>query len=206
MALHGNWISFFMIKGIIKFFTTKLFLGKVFDSIRSNFLITSITLLILVSIFYVPYEYFNYLEFKERFPDDIFGVNFLLVRPVILILVALFFIISTHQKIKKIDQDHIEKIKREEQEKLEKIRIAKEKLEGLKSSIQLAEQTVSKPVVGAGAGAAIGAVAGGSLGIAGKVAGAMIAVNGGWILAPIGAVIGYLGVKAFNKKNKENKK
>ena len=56
------------------------------------------------------------------------------------------------------------------------------------------------------AGAAVGAVAGGSLGIAGKVAGVMIAVNGGWILAPIGAVIGYLGVKAFNKKNKENKK
>ncbi len=101
-----------MIKGIIKIFTTKLFFGKVFDSIRSNFLITSITLLILVSIFYVPYEYFNYLEFKERFPDDIFGVNFLLVRPVILILVALFLIILTHKKIKKIDQDHIEEIKR----------------------------------------------------------------------------------------------
>jgi hypothetical protein len=60
----------------------------------------------------VPYEYFNYLEFKERFPDDIFGVNFLLVRPVILILVALFLIILTHKKIKKIDQDHIEEIKR----------------------------------------------------------------------------------------------
>jgi len=194
-----------MIKGIIKFFTTKLFFGKVFDSIRSNFLITSIPLLILVSIFYVPYEYFNYLEFKERFPDDIFGVNFLLVRPVILIFVALFLIISTHQKIKKIDQDHIEKIKREEQEKLEQIRLAREKLKSI-TPIQLAEQTVSKPVVGAGAGAAIGAVAGGSLGIAGKVAGVMIAVNGGWILAPIGAVIGYLGFKAFNKKNKENKK
>ena len=112
-----------MIKGIIKFFTTKLFLGKVFDSIRSNFLITSITLLILVSIFYVPYEYFNYLEFKERFPDDIFGVNFLLVRPVILILVFLFFIILTHQRIKKNDQDRKEKIKREESDK---IRRAKE--------------------------------------------------------------------------------
>ena len=184
-----------MIKGIIKFFTTKLFFGKVFDSIRSNFLITSITLLILVSIFYVPYEYFNYLEFKERFPDDIFGVNFLLVRPVILILVALFLIISTHQKIKKIDQDRIEKIRREEQEKLEK-KLAKEKL---------ADKTV-KPVVVGGFGAVIGALLGGSLGVAGKLAGVMIAVNGGWILAPIGAVFGFLGVKAFNKKNKENKK
>ena len=77
-----------------------------------------------------------------------------------------------------------------------------EKLENLKSStpVQLAEKTITKPVVGAGAGAAIGAVAGGSLGVAGKLAGVMIAVNGGWILAPIGAVIGYLGFKAFNKK------
>ena len=193
-----------MIKGIIKFFTTKLFLGKAFDSIRSNFLITSIPLLILVSIFYVPFEYFNYLESKERFPDDIFGVNFLLVRPVILILGVLFLIISTHHKIKKNDQDHIEEIKREEQEKLEKNRIAKEKIEELKSStpIQLVEKTVSEPVVGAGAGTAIGALVGGSLGIAGKVAGTVVAVNGGWVLAPIGAAIGYLGVKAFNKKNK----
>ena len=197
-----------MIKGIIKFFTTKLFFGKAFDLMKSNFLITSISLLLLVSIFYVPYEYFNYLESKGRFPDDIFGVNFLLVRPVILILVALFLIISTHQKIKKIDQDHIEKIKREEQEKLEKIRLAKEKLEKLKSStpIQLAGKTVSKPVVGAGTGAAIGAVAGGSLGVAGKFVGVMVAVNGGLILAPIGAVCGFLGFKALNKKNKENKK
>ena len=197
-----------MIKGIMKFFTAKLFFGKAFDLMKSNFLITSISLLLLVSIFYVPYEYFNYLEFKERFPGDIFGVNFLLVRPVILILVALFLIISTHQKIKKIDQDHIEKIKREEQEKLEKNRIAKEKMEELKSStpIQLVEKTVSEPVFGAGAGTAIGVVLGGSLGVAGKVAGVTIAVNGGWVLAPIGAVIGYLGFKTFNKKNKENKK
>ena len=53
--------------------------------------------------------------------------------------------------------------------------------------------------------AALGALVGGSLGVAGKFAGVMIAVNGALILAPIGAVIGYLGFKAFNKKNKENK-
>ena len=64
-----------MIKGIIKIFTTKLVFGKAFDLIRSNFLITAISLLMLVSIFYVPYEYFNYLESKGRFPDDIFGMR-----------------------------------------------------------------------------------------------------------------------------------
>ena len=191
-----------MIKGIIKFFTAKLFFGQFTRFVKSNFLITTVPLLVIISIFYVPYEYFNYLEFKEKFPNDIFGVNFLLVRPAILIIVALIVIFSIHNKLRKIEQERIEKIKKEEQERLEKIRAAKEKLENLKSStpVQLAEKTITKPVVGAGAGAAIGAVAGGSLGVAGKLAGVMIAVNGGWILAPIGAVIGYLGFKAFNKK------
>lgn len=191
-----------MIKGIIKFFTTKLFFGKLIEIIKSNFLITSIPALIIISIFYVPSEYFSYLEFKERFPEDVFGVNFILIRPVILILVALFVIFSINKKLKQIEQERIEKIRKEEQEKLEKIRIAKEKLEKLKSStpVQLAEKTVSKPLIGAGAGAALGAVAGGSLGVAGKLAGVMIAVNGGWVLAPIGAAIGYLGFKVFSKK------
>ena len=191
-----------MIKGIIKFFTAKLFFGQLTSFVKSNFLITTVPLLVIISIFYVPYEYFNYLEFKEKFPNDIFGVNFLLVRPAILIIVALIVIFSIHNKLRKIEQERIEKIKKDEQERLEKIRAAKEKLENLKSStpVQLAEKTITKPVVGAGAGAAIGAVAGGSLGVAGKLAGVMIAVNGGWILAPIGAVIGYLGFKAFNKK------
>jgi hypothetical protein len=191
-----------MIKGIIKFFTAKLFFGQLTSFVKSNFLITTVPLLVIISIFYVPYEYFNYLEFKEKFPNDIFGVNFLLIRPAIFIIVALIVIFSIHNKLKKIEQKRIEKIKKEEQERLEKIRAAKEKLENLKSStpVQLAEKTITKPVVGAGAGAAIGAVAGGSLGVAGKLAGVMIAVNGGWILAPIGAVIGYLGFKAFNKK------
>ena len=191
-----------MIKGIIKFFTAKLFFGQLTSFVKSNFLITTVPLLVIISIFYIPYEYFNYLEFKERFPNDIFGVNFLLVRPAILIIVAFIVIFSIHNKLKKIEQERIEKINKEEQERLEKIRAAKEKLENLKSStpVQLAEKTITKPVVGAGAGAAIGAVAGGSLGVAGKLAGVMIAVNGGWILAPIGAVIGYLGFKAFNKK------
>ena len=38
----------------------------------------------------------------------------------------------------------------------------------------------------------------------GKLAGVMIAINGGWVLAPIGAAIGWLGIKVFDK-NKEKK-
>ena len=70
-----------MIKGVIKFFTAKIFFANLINLIKSNFLITTVPLLILISIFYVPYEYFNYLEFKEKFPNDFFGVNFLLIRP-----------------------------------------------------------------------------------------------------------------------------
>ena len=93
-----------------------------------------------------------------------------------------------------------------EEERLEKLKIAKEKLEQFKLTkpIKIAEKAITKPIVGAGAGAAIGAVAGGTLGVAGKLAGVMIAVNGGWILAPIGAALGYLGIKAFSKKNKKD--
>ena len=195
-----------MFKTILKFFSTKFFFGSLIDIVKSNFILILIPLLLLISIFYVPYEYFNYLEFKNKYPNDFFGVNFILIRPYILIIVSLYMIISINRKIKFEEKKKIEKIKQEEQERLEKLRLAKEKLEQFKSTkpIKIAEKAITKPIVGAGAGAAIGAVAGGTLGVAGKLAGVMIAVNGGWILAPIGAVLGYLGIKAFSKKDKKD--
>ena len=33
----------------------------------------------------------------------------------------------------------------------------------------------------------------------------MVFVNGGWVLAGVGAAVGYLGVKAFKKKKIEKK-
>lgn len=195
-----------MFKTILKFFSTKFFFGSLIDVVKSNFILILIPLLLLISIFYVPYEYFNYLEFKNKYPNDFFGVNFILIRPYILIIVSLYVIISINRKIKLEEKKKIEKIKQEEEERLEKLRLAKEKLEQFKSTkpIKIAEKAITKPIVGAGAGAAIGAVAGGTLGVAGKLAGVMIAVNGGWILAPIGAVLGYLGIKAFSKKDKKD--
>lgn len=195
-----------MFKTIFKFFSTKIFFGGLIDVVKSNFVLILFPLLLLISIFYVPYEYFNYLEFKNKYPNDFFGVNFILIRPYILIIVSLYVIISINRKIKFEEKKKIEKIKQEEEERLEKLKLAKEKLEQFKSTkpIKIAEKAITKPIVGAGAGAAIGAVAGGTLGVAGKLAGVMIAVNGGWILAPIGAALGYLGIKAFSKKNKKD--
>lgn len=195
-----------MFKTIFKFFSTKIFFGGLIDVVKSNFLLILFPLLLLISIFYVPYEYFNYLEFKNKYPNDFFGVNFILIRPYILIIVSLYVIISINRKIKFEEKKKIEKIKQEEEERLEKLKLAREKLEQFKSTkpIKIAEKAITKPIVGAGAGAALGAVAGGTLGVAGKLAGVMIAVNGGWILAPIGAALGYLGIKAFSKKDKKD--
>ncbi len=63
----------------------------------------------------------------------------------------------------------------------------------------------TKKSIGAIGGSAVGAVLGGSLGVAGKLVYKGFALNGGIVLAGIGAVFGFLGVKAFTK-NKSAKK
>ena len=62
----------------------------------------------------------------------------------------------------------------------------------------------TKEITGAIGGGAIGAALGGSLGVAGKIVGIGVALNGGIVLAGVGALVGFLGVKAF-KKNKIQK-
>ena len=78
-----------------------------------------------------------------------------------------------------------------------------EKLEELKKSpVGKATGIVTtKEGIGAIGGGAIGAALGGSLGVAGKIVGIGVALNGGIVLAGVGALVGFLGVKAF-KKNK----
>ena len=66
---------------------------------------------------------------------------------------------------------------------------------------------VSLLAVGDGAigGGTIGAILGGSLGVAGKIVGVGVALNGGIVLAGVGAVVGFLGVKAFKKDKDKDK-
>ena len=79
------------------------------------------------------------------------------------------------------------------------------KLEELKKNPvgKTAGAVVSKKSVGALSGAAIGATLGGSLGIAGKFLGAMVFINGAWVLAPVGGLLGYYAAKKLAKKKEE---
>ena len=46
---------------------------------------------------------------------------------------------------------------------------------------------------------------GGSLGIAGKFLGAMVFINGAWVLAPVGGLLGYYAAKKLAKKKEQEK-
>ena len=67
---------------------------------------------------------------------------------------------------------------------------------------KVAGAVTAKESIGAIGGGTVGAILGGSLGVAGKIVGIGVALNGGIVLAGVGAVVGFLGVKAF-KKNKD---
>ena len=79
------------------------------------------------------------------------------------------------------------------------------KLEELKKSpvAKTAEAVVTKKSIGTLGGAAIGATLGGSLGIAGKFLGVMVFINGAWVLAPVGGILGYYAAKKLAKKKEQ---
>ena len=107
---------------------------------------------------------------------------------------------------KKIELEEAERL-RKEAEVIAMKQEAIRKLEELKkTSVGKATEIVTtKESIGAIGGGAIGAALGGSLGVAGKIVGIGVALYGGIVLAGVGAIVGYLGVKAFKKNKDENK-
>ena len=198
-----------MIKTFLKFITTRLLVGILFEKIKPNLPIISILSFIIFIIFYGPFEYQNYLEFKQKFPDNSVGLYLILIRPLVIISLFITTIIYITLNKKKIEREEREKAERLAQEKAElqaKKEAAMRKLQELKNNPvgKTASAMTSKEGIGVIGGAGVGAVLGGSLGVAGKFLGGMVFVNGGWVLAGIGGLVGYLGVKAF-KKNKATK-
>jgi hypothetical protein len=177
-------------------------IGKLVEKLGPKVPVIFIVISLIFAAFYIPYEYENFLEFRTKYPDDKIGLILNLARPIIINLILIIFIISAFSA----EKERKERIERKEAEALARKEEAMRKLDELKKSpVGKATGIVAtKEGIGAIGGGAIGAALGGSLGVAGKIVGIGVALNGGIVLAGIGAVVGFLGVKAF-KKNKTEK-
>ena len=69
-------------------------LGKIFEKLGPKFPMILLFVFLIFIAFYGPYEYENYLEFKNKYPNNNFGLILNLSRPVVIVLVFLFFICS----------------------------------------------------------------------------------------------------------------
>ena len=184
-------------------------IGKLVEKLGPKVPIIFIFIALIFTAFYIPYEYENFLEFKQKYPDDNIGLILNLLRPLIINIILIILVASAFsaekERKKRIELEEAEQ-QRKEAEALAMKQEAMRKLEELKKSpVGKATGVVTtKEGMGAIGGGAIGAALGGSLGVAGKIVGIGVALNGGIVLAGVGALVGFLGVKAF-KKNKDEK-
>jgi hypothetical protein len=195
-----------MISWILRKLAKITILGKIFEKLGPKFPIILLFFFLIFTAFYIPYEYENYLEFQDRYPNNNIGLILNLLRPVVIVFIFLIIIFSAFG-IEKERKEGIEReeaeLKRKEAEFLAKKVSALKKIDELKRSPvgKVAGAVTAKESIGAIGGGTVGAVLGGSLGVAGKIVGIGVALNGGIVLAGIGALVGFLGVKAY-KKNK----
>ena len=184
-------------------------LGKLVEKLGPKVPVIFIIISLIFFAFYIPYEYEKYLEFKIKFPNENIGLGLNILRPVVIISIFLVFIFSAFEAVrernKQLEKEEEERKKKEAEYNARK-QEALRKLEELKATpvAKATEAVVTKKSIGTLGGAAIGATLGGSLGIAGKFLGAMVFINGAWVLAPIGGVIGYFAAKKL-AKNKNQK-
>ena len=183
-------------------------LGKLVEKLGPKVPIIFIFISLIFAAFYIPYEYENILEFQLKYPNDVVGFTLNLARPTIIILILLILIFSAfsavNERKRQLEKEEQEQ-KQKEAEALAKRQEALKKLEELKKSpvAKTAEAVVTKKSIGTLGGAAIGATLGGSLGIAGKFLGVMVFINGAWVLAPVGGILGYFAAKKLAKKRRE---
>ena len=184
-------------------------IGKLVEKLGPKVPIIFIFIALIFTAFYIPYEYESFLEFKQKYPEDNVGLILNLLRPLIINVILIILVASAfsaeRERKKRVDLEEAEQ-RRKEAEALAMKQEAMRKLDELKKSPVGKATGIVTTTEGIGAigGGAIGAALGGSLGVAGKIVGIGVALNGGIVLAGVGAVVGFLGVKAF-KKNKDEK-
>ena len=166
-------------------------LGKLVEKLGPKVPIIFIFISLIFAAFYIPHEYENFLEFKQKYPGNNVGLILNLARPIIINLILIIFIISAFRAV----NERKKRLESEEAERQRKIaetlaikEQAKKKLEELKKSP--VGNVVTKKTIGTLGGTAIGAALGTSLGVAGKFLGVMVFINGAWVLAPLGGALG----------------
>ena len=185
-------------------------IGKLVEKLGPKVPIIFIFVALIFSAFYIPYEYENFLEFKQKYPEDNFGLILNLLRPLIINIILIILVVSAfsaeRERKKRIELEEAER-QRKEAEAIAMKQEALRKLKELKKNPvgKTAEAVISKKSIGTLGGAAIGATLGGSLGIAGKFLGAMVFINGAWVLAPVGGLLGYYAAKKLAKKKEQEK-
>ena len=183
-------------------------IGKLVEKLGPKVPIIFIFLALIFAAFYIPYEYENFLEFKQKYPDNNIGLILNLLRPVIINIILIIFVASAfsaeRERKKRIELEEAER-QRKEAEAIAMKQEAMRKLEELKNNTvgKTAGAVINKKSIGTLGGAAIGATLGGSLGIAGKFLGAMVFINGAWVLAPVGGILGYFAAKKLAKKKEQ---
>ena len=185
-------------------------IGKLVEKLGPKVPIIFIFVALIFSAFYIPYEYENFLEFKQKYPEDNVGLILNLLRPLIINIILIILVVSAfsaeRERKKRIELDEAER-QRKEAEVIAMKQEAIRKLKELKKNPvgKTAGAVISKKSIGTLGGAAIGATLGGSLGIAGKFLGAMVFINGAWVLAPVGGLLGYYAAKKLAKKKEQEK-
>ena len=185
-------------------------IGKLVEKLGPKVPIIFIFIALIFSAFYIPHEYENFLEFKQKFPEDNVGIILNLLRPLIINIILIILVASAfsaeRERKKRIELEEAEQ-QRKEAAAIAMKQEAIRKLEELKKNPvgKTAEAVISKKSIGTLGGAAIGATLGGSLGIAGKFLGAMVFINGAWVLAPVGGLLGYYAAKKLAKKKEQEK-
>ena len=185
-------------------------IGKLVEKLGPKVPIIFIFVALIFSAFYIPYEYENFLEFKQKYPEDNVGLILNLLRPLIINIILIILVVSAFSAVrerkKRIELEEAER-QRKEAEVIAMKQEAIRKLKELKKNPvgKTAGAVISKKSIGTLGGAAIGATLGGSLGIAGKFLGAMVFINGAWVFAPVGGLLGYYAAKKLAKKKEQEK-
>ena len=88
-----------MFSWIVRKFAKITILGKIFEKLGPKFLpILFFTSLVFI-VFYVPYEYENYLQFKEKFPENNVGLYLNLLRPFVISSINLSSVVVNSDRL-----------------------------------------------------------------------------------------------------------